>query len=120
MIERRKGCIISVSSGLSKRPGQGFKAHSAAKAALNMLSNSLAQEVAQFGIRVNVVAPGLTLTDATAGQLEERKKASAASNPMRRLGRPEYLAGAILFLESDCAKYINSGYLSVDGGTTIL
>ncbi len=120
MIERRNGCIITVSSGLSKRPGRGFIAHSAAKAALNMLTYSLALEVAPYGIRVNAVAPGLTLTDATAWQPEERKQKAAMANPMRRLGRPEDLAGAILFLASDYAGYVNSGYLPVDGGTTAL
>ena len=120
MIEKREGCIITVSSGLSKRPGKGFIAHSAAKAALNMLTNSLALELAEFGIRVNAVAPGLTLTDATAWQPEERKKMAAAANPMKRLGQPEDLAGAILFLASKYASYVNSGYLPVDGGITTL
>lgn len=120
MIEKRNGCIISVSSGLSKKPGKGFIAHSAAKAALNMLSNSLAIELAQYGIRVNAVAPGLTLTDATAWQPEERKRMAAAINPMGRLGQPEDLAGAILFFASNLSKYITAGYLPVDGGTTIL
>jgi len=120
MIEKRRGCIISISSGLSKRPGKGFIAHSAAKSALNMLTNSLAGELAQYGIRVNTVAPGLTLTDATAFHPEDRKKMMAAANPMKRLGQPEDLAGAILLLASDYAKYINSGYLPVDGGVTTL
>lgn len=120
MIENRKGCIISISSGLSKRPGKGFIAHSAAKAALNMLTSSIAGELAQYGIRVNTVAPGLTLTDATAFHSEDRKKMMAAANPMKRLGKPEDLAGAVLLLASDYAGYINSGYLPVDGGVTTL
>lgn len=120
MIENHKGCIISISSGLSKRPGRGFAAHSAAKAALNMLTSSLAIELAQYGIRVNTVAPGLTLTDATAWHPEETKKKMAAMNPMKRLGQPEDLAGAALLLASNYAKYINGGYLPVDGGNTIL
>ncbi len=120
MIKNRKGCIISISSGLSKRPGRGFIAHSAAKAALNMLTNSLAGELAPYGIRVNTVAPGLTLTDATAFHTEDRKKMMAAANPMRRLGQPEDLAGAVLMLASDYAGYINSSYLPVDGGLTTL
>lgn len=120
MIENRRGCIISISSGLSKRPGRGFIAHSAAKAALNMLTNSLAGELAPFGIRVNTVSPGLTLTDATSFHSEDRKKMMAAANPMRRLGKPEDLAGAVLVLASDYAGYINSSYLPVDGGVTTL
>lgn len=120
MVERKKGSIICVSSGLSKRPGRGFVAHSAAKAAMNLMAHSMAEEFAQHGIRVNTVAPGLTLTDATAAMPEERKQASAKINPMRRNGKPEDLAGAILFLASDYARYINGGYLPVDGGSTML
>jgi 3-oxoacyl-[acyl-carrier protein] reductase len=120
MIKNHKGCIISISSGLSKRPGQGFVAHSAAKAALNMLSSSLAIELSQYGIRVNTVAPGLTLTDATSWHPEETKKRLASLNPMRRLGQPDDLAGAALMFASDYADYITGGYLPVDGGNTTL
>ena len=120
MIENHGGCIISISSGLSKRPGSGFVAHSAAKAALNMLTSSLAIELAQYGIRLNIVAPGLTLTDATSWHSEETKKRMAAANPMRRLGQPEDLAGAALLFASNYANYITGGYLPVDGGITTL
>lgn len=120
MVERKKGSIICVSSGLSKRPGRGFVAHSAAKAAMNLMAHSMAEEFGQYGIRINTVAPGLTLTDATAAMPEERKQASAKMNPMKRNGKPEDLAGAILFLASDYARYINGGYLPVDGGMTML
>ncbi len=120
MMENRRGCIISISSGLSKRPGAGFISHSAAKAALNMLTSSLALEVAPYGIRVNTVAPGLTLTDATSWHPEEAKKRMAAANPMQRLGQPEDLAGAALIFASNYAKYITGGYLPVDGGNTTL
>lgn len=120
MIEKKNGCIICVSSGLSKHPGYGFVSHSAAKAALNMISHSLASELGQFGIRVNVVAPGLTLTDATSWMPEERKNMMANANPMKRIGMPDDLAGAMLFIASDYAKYINGGYLPVDGGMTML
>ena len=120
MIENKGGCIISISSGLSKRPGSGFIAHSAAKAALNMLTSSLAIELAQYGIRVNTVAPGLTITDATAFHPVEMKKRAASANPMKRNGMPSDLAGAALLLASDYAAYINGGYLPVDGGNTIL
>ncbi|MGE5621082.1 MAG: SDR family NAD(P)-dependent oxidoreductase [archaeon] len=120
MVAKKKGCIVCVSSGLSKKPGPGFVSHSAAKAAMNLIAHSLAGEFGQHGIRVNVVAPGLTLTDATADMSEERKQASANFNPMRRNGKPEDLAGAILFLASDYARYVNGGYLPVDGGMTML
>ncbi|MGE5679299.1 MAG: SDR family NAD(P)-dependent oxidoreductase [Bacillota bacterium] len=120
MVERQKGCIICVSSGLSKKPGKGFVAHSAAKAAMNLIAHSLAGEFGQYGIRINTVAPGLTLTDATSWMPEERMQMAAKINPMKRIGQPEDLAGAILLLASDYARYINGGYLPVDGGLTML
>lgn len=120
MVEKKRGSIILVSSGLSKKPGRGFITHSAAKAAVNMLSHSLADEFGPLGIRVNTIAPGLTLTDATSWMPEERFQMAARHNPMRRIGQPEDLAGAILFLASDYAAYINGGYLPVDGGVTML
>lgn len=120
MVEKKRGSIILVSSGLSKKPGRGFVTHSAAKAAVNMLSHSLADEFGPLGIRVNTIAPGLTLTDATSWMPEERLQMAAKHNPMRRIGQPEDLAGAILFLASDYAAYINGGYLPVDGGVTML
>jgi 3-oxoacyl-[acyl-carrier protein] reductase len=120
MIEKRRGSIISISSGLSNRPGTGFIAHSAAKAALNILTTSLAMELSQYGIRVNTIAPGLTLTDATAWHTEDTKKRIAAANPMKRLGKPDDLAGAALHFASNYAGYITAGYLPVDGGITTL
>lgn len=120
MIERKTGSIIAVSSGLSKRSGPGFMAHSASKAALNSFVKSLAVELSPKGIRVNVVAPGLTLTDATSWMPKERIDASAHLAPLQRVGESEDMADAILFFASDQSKFITGGYLPVDGGMTML
>jgi 3-oxoacyl-[acyl-carrier protein] reductase len=85
MARRRSGCIINVSSGLSRQPGLGFSAHTSAKSALDGFSKALAQELGPHGIRVNVVAPGLTLTDATAGQPKEMLDGIAQHTPLRRV-----------------------------------
>jgi len=82
MVRRRAGAIVNVSSGLSRVPGPGFIAHSSAKSALDAFSRSLALELGPHGVRVNVVAPGLTLTDATAHQPKQMHEAIAAHTPL--------------------------------------
>ncbi len=116
MMERRSGCIIAVSSGLSRRPGPGFSAHSTAKSGLDGLMRSLALELGPAGIRVNVVSPGLTDTDAIARQPEAMKQATAQTTPLRRIGQPLDVAGAVLFLASDHARFVTGTYLPVSGG----
>jgi 3-oxoacyl-[acyl-carrier protein] reductase len=120
MIERKRGSIIAVSSGLSRYPGEGFVAHSTAKSGLDAFIKSLALELGPHGIRANVVSPGLTLTDATARLPQEHKDASAQMVPLKRNGLPEDVAGAILLLASDEARYITGAYLPVSGGVQML
>lgn len=120
MIEQKRGCIIAVSSGLSRYPGEGFSAHSTAKSGLDAFVKSLALELGSHGIRANVVAPGLTLTDATAFLPQEHKDASAQMVPLKRNGLPEDVAGAILLLASEEARFITGAYLPVSGGVQML
>lgn len=120
MMERKAGCIVNVSSGLSRSPGVGFIAHMSAKSALDSFSKGLALELGPHGIRVNVVAPGLTLTDATAHQPKEMHEAVADHTPMKRLGLPDDVAGAILFYCADWAKFVTGTYLPVSGGSQII
>jgi 3-oxoacyl-[acyl-carrier protein] reductase len=117
MIERRSGCIVNVSSGLSRVPGPGFVAHSSAKSALDAFSRALAQELGPYGIRVNVVAPGLTATEATAHQPREMHEAIAARTPLRRIATPEDVAGAVLFYCTDWSRFVTGTYLPVSGGS---
>jgi len=116
MVQRRRGCIVNISSGLSRVPGLGFCAHTSAKSALDGFSKALAHELGPHGIRVNVVAPGLTVTDATAGQPQEMQNAIAGLTPLRRLAQPEDIAGAVLFFCVDWARFITGAYLPVSGG----
>jgi 3-oxoacyl-[acyl-carrier protein] reductase len=117
MIERGQGCIVNVSSGLSRVPGPGFIAHTSAKSALDGFSKALALELGPYGIRVNVVAPGLTITDATANQPEDMKAAFAEMTPLRRLAQPEDIAGAVLFYCHDWSGFVTGTYMPVCGGT---
>ncbi len=120
MMSRKSGSIIIVSSGLSRRPGFGFSTHSTAKSALDGFAKSLAMELGPLGIRVNVIAPGLTLTDATSFMQQAQIDAAASFIPLRRVGLPEDIAGAILFYASDESKYITGNYLPVGGGQIML
>jgi 3-oxoacyl-[acyl-carrier protein] reductase len=117
MIQRHAGCIVNVSSGLSRVPGIGFIAHSSAKSALDAFSKALALELGPHGIRVNVVAPGLTLTDATAHQPKAMHETIATRTPLRRLAEPEDIAGAVLFYCADWSRFVTGTYLPVCGGT---
>jgi 3-oxoacyl-[acyl-carrier protein] reductase len=120
MIQRKKGCIIAVSSGLSRQPGEGFAAHTTAKSGLDGFMKSLALELGPHGIRVNVVAPGLTETDATASFPEAAKAAAGNRLPLRRIGKPEDVAGIIALVASDEAGYLTGQYISAGGGGMML
>ena len=120
MAERGSGCIVNVSSGLSRMPGLGFVAHTSAKSALDGFSKSLALELGPLGIRVNVVAPGLTLTDATKHQPEEMRQAIAARTPLGRIAEADDVAGAVLFFCADWSRYVTGTYLPVSGGSLMI
>jgi 3-oxoacyl-[acyl-carrier protein] reductase len=116
MMPRRTGKLIFVSSTLSRYPGHGFAAHAAAKAAMDGIARVMATELGPLGITVNTVGPGLTETDATAGMPAAIKDSVAAMTPLKRVGRPEDVAGVILFLASPLADYLTGQYIPVCGG----
>jgi 3-oxoacyl-[acyl-carrier protein] reductase len=116
MVKAGRGTILMVSSGLSRHPGPGFCAHSTSKSALDGFAKSLALELGPHGIRVNVIAPGLTITDATDHVPAEQKQRVAAMTPLGRNGLPEDVAGALLLLASEEARFVTGAYLPVSGG----
>ena len=116
MVRRGHGVIVNVSSGLSRSPGAGYCSHSAAKSALDAFSKSLALELGPAGIRVNVVAPGLTDTDATAFVPQPVREMIAQHTPLRRIGRPEDVAGVVLLCCVDWSRFVSGAYLPVSGG----
>ena len=120
MIRSKRGCIIAVSSGLSRQPGPGFSAHTTAKSGLDGFMKSLALDLGPHGIRVNVVAPGLTETDATAFYPQEAKAAAGRQLPLGRIGQPGDVAGIITLVASDEAGYLTGQYLSAGGGGMML
>ena len=115
MIARGSGVILSTSSmvSISGQPS-GF-AYPASKFAVNGLTVSLARELGPKGIRVNAVAPGITETDMMKAVPQEVIQPMIQRIPLRRLGQPEDIANAFVFLASDEASYITGVVLSVDG-----
>jgi 3-oxoacyl-[acyl-carrier protein] reductase len=116
MAKRGGGSIVNVSSGLSRVPGMGFIAHCTAKAALDSFSKSLALELGPMGIRVNVVAPGLTVTDATSHLPKEVFEGTKKHTPLARVGVAEDVAGAVLFFCEEGSRFVTGTYLPVCGG----
>jgi len=120
MIARKKGCIIGISSGLSRYPGNNFSAHTTAKSAVDGLMKSLAFELGPHGIRVNTVAPGLVVTDATSWMPKEQFDGVARYTPLRRVGRPDDIAGVVLALALDITGFVTGTYIPVSGGVQML
>jgi NAD(P)-dependent dehydrogenase (short-subunit alcohol dehydrogenase family) len=114
----RRGSLINVASIMGYRGLRQLTAYSATKGAVIALTRGLAVEYAPFGIRVNALAPGFVETKLTARVLRNPglQKALLDSTPMRRIGLPEEIAKAALFLASDDASYVTGAYLAVDGG----
>lgn len=115
MKEQGGGCIINTSSMVSISGQPGGVAYPASKFAVNGMTLSLARELGPSNIRVNAVAPGITRTDMVAALPKEMIEPMAASIPLRRIGEPEDVANAFVFLASDMASYVTGEVLSVDG-----
>ena len=115
MVARGKGVILSTSSMVSIYGQPSGIAYPASKFAVNGLTVSLARELGPKGIRVNAVAPGITETDMMKAVPKEVIEPMIAQIPLRRLGQPEDIANAFVFLASEEASYITGVVLSVDG-----
>ena len=117
-LRERQGNIVNISSGASFHGQPNAVGYSASKAAVRLLSQSMVADLAASGIRVNVIAPGVIvtpMTDATRAN-PERLERFMARIPAGRLGQPQEIAHAAVFLASDLASYINGVTLPVDGG----
>ena len=117
MIERRYGRVVTTSSQLAHKPAVLLSAYSAAKAGVVALTLSAAQEVAQYGIRVNTVAPGPTNTPMNARpEMREWLANKLASLPAGRMAEPEEIAPAYVFLAGDDAEQMIGQTISPNGG----
>ena len=125
MVERGGGKVVNVASDAGRVGSSGEAPYSASKGGLIALTKTLARELASKGVRLNVVCPGLTQTNMltefmnAAGNPDKLAEAYRRAIPIGRLGRPDDLAGAILFFASDDADFITGQVLSVSGGLTM-
>ena len=120
MLKQQSGSIINISSTAAQR-GEAFHSHYAAsKGAVTSFTKSLASELGPKGIRVNCVCPGWTYSDMTAEVFRGGNDSVIAETiPLRRIGKPEDTAAAVIFLASDDASYITGISLNVNGGSVL-
>ena len=134
MIERKYGKIISIGSDAGRMGEYREAVYAACKGGIIAMSKSLARELGRYGINVNVVCPGVTVPQSPefAGEMSmwkgpmaqvftpEAQEKAAKAYPLRRLGKPEDVAGAVVFLASDAASFITGQTISVSGGYTMM
>src|SRR5947207_8694018 len=122
MVRQGDGSIINVTSQLAEVARPERAAYVASKGGGRSLTHAMALELAPHGIRVNAIAPGPTLTGLTRASYAdpERRRATIAQIPLGRLGEPEDMVGAILFLASDESRWVTGSTVTVDGGYLVI
>jgi len=116
MMKARFGRIVNISSVVASMGNPGQLNYCASKGGIDAMTRSLAREVGSRGITVNAVAPGFIVTDMTAELGDDARHALEAQAPLGRLGSPEDIAHAVVFLASEKAAYITGQVLHVNGG----
>ena len=129
MIVRKQGAIVTVSSNAAGTPRASMGAYAASKAAVSQLTRCLALELAEYGIRCNIVSPGSTDTEMQRAMWRQGSSAETVIEgslpsyrlgiPLRKIARPEEVVESILFLLSDRASHITLHDMRVDGGATL-
>ena len=116
MIRAKSGRIINIASVVGYTGNAGQSMYAATKGAITAFTKSIAQDLAQFGILCNCVAPGFIKTDMTDALPDQAKEAILSKIPLKIFGEPEDIASAVAFLASDGAKYITGSTIHVNGG----
>jgi 2-hydroxycyclohexanecarboxyl-CoA dehydrogenase len=125
MVERGGGKVVNIASDAGRVGSSGEAPYSACKGGIIAMTKTIAREVASKGVRLNTVCPGLTETGMLesfmqgAGNPDKLREAYRRAVPIGRLGKPEDIAGAVLFLASDDAEFITGQTISVSGGLTM-
>lgn len=118
LMRRHRGSIVTISSVAGVRASASQTSYSASKAGIIGFTKSLANEVARFGIRANVVAPGLIDTDVAGGLSDKARARLLAKIPLGRAGTVREVADTVAFLASDRAGYITGQVIGIDGGVS--
>lgn len=116
ILSKSKGCIVNMASVAGIDGDAGNAVYGATKASMILLTKVLSKEMANAGVRVNAVAPGLSATDLADVMGDKAKESMVAQSSMHRLGTPEEIAKTVLFLASDDASFITGQIIRVDGG----
>lgn len=119
MMSARSGRIVNMSSVAAHFGNKGQANYAASKGGIEGFTRCLAKELASRGVTVNAVAPGFIETDMTQAVRNAAESEIKKSIPLKRLGRPDDIAQAVLFLASDAASYVTGQILTVDGGLTL-
>ncbi|MGD9953992.1 MAG: SDR family oxidoreductase [Burkholderiales bacterium] len=125
MVERGGGKVVNIASDAGRVGSSGEAPYSACKGGIIAMTKTIARELASKGVRLNTVCPGLTETSMLesfmqgAGNPDKLREAYRRAVPIGRLGKPEDIAGAVLFLASDDAEFITGQTISVSGGLTM-
>lgn len=120
MKAQKSGRIVNFLATLVQRPAPEYVVHTTAKSALIGLTRTLARDLGPHGITVNLVSPGMTLTDYSQSLPDDQKARVAALTPLRRLATPGDVAGIVLFYASPLADFVTGATLAPDGGLAIL
>lgn len=120
MVERGGGSIIQIASVAGLMGAQGLSFYSAAKGGVRLMTQAVAKELAESGVRVNSIAPGWVATDLNAMMRSDETTSGLITQtiPMRRWGRAEEIVGAAIYLASDASSFVTGATLVVDGGQT--
>ena len=120
MVERRRGAIVTMSSSAGRLPGLASPPYAAAKAAIVMLTGHLAKELGPMGVRLNCVAPSAIMNDRLAKVPPEKLREIAAGFPLGRIGVPDDVAAATLYLVSESSAWVTGMTLDISGGRVIV
>jgi 3-oxoacyl-[acyl-carrier protein] reductase len=120
MAEKKYGKVVTITTQAVEYPFSNLAHYTTAKAALQGFNKSMALDLARYGIRINMVSPGITDTDLNADLPEKARLLAASKSPLKRLVKPEDVAGAIAYLLSEDSDHLTGETIRVNGGQVMI